>query len=62
MPIYEYKCPSCGHQFEELVRLNSAAPLCPRCDASDSEKLISSCSFELRGSGWYKDGYGLKKP
>jgi putative FmdB family regulatory protein len=33
MPIYEYTCQTCGHDFEYLVR-NGAAPACPKCGSS----------------------------
>jgi putative FmdB family regulatory protein len=40
MPIYDYKCRACGHQFEKLVRLDEA-PACPVCQAADPERLFS---------------------
>ena len=40
MPIYEYKCQSCGHEFEELVSLGGPAPACPACQGA-SERLLS---------------------
>ena len=40
MPIYEYKCRNCGHEFEELVRLGET-PDCPSCKGSDLERLVS---------------------
>lgn len=60
MPIYEYRCESCGHQFEKMVKMGAQAPACPECAAADVRKLISASSFHLKGSGWYKDHYGLK--
>ena len=33
MPIYEYACKSCGHEFEELIRGNEQ-PACPACGQS----------------------------
>ena len=41
MPIYEYKCRSCGHQFEKIVRLDDK-PDCEACHASDLEKLFTA--------------------
>ena len=41
MPIYEYVCRACGHEFELLVLRTSAAPACPSCDASDLERILS---------------------
>lgn len=60
MPIYEYACSSCGHHFEKLVSIGADAPPCPECDASDVRKRVSTSGFILKGSGWYKDHYGLK--
>jgi putative FmdB family regulatory protein len=40
MPIFEYKCRGCGHQFEKLVR-HGATPACPACQATDPEQLLS---------------------
>jgi putative FmdB family regulatory protein len=40
MPIYEYKCRACGHQFDELVKLGET-PNCPSCDKNDLERLFS---------------------
>ena len=54
MPIYEYKCTSCGHKKEVLQKL-SDAPLkeCPACGKATLSKLISAAGFHLKGSGWY---------
>lgn len=60
MPIYEYSCGSCKHKFEKLMKMSASSPKCPECGAERSEKLVSQGSFQLRGSGWYKDHYGLK--
>jgi len=59
MPIYEYKCESCDHQFEKLVRISADAPPCEVCGAK-VKKLVSAAGFILKGGGWYKDHYGLK--
>ena len=40
MPIYEYSCEACGHQFETLV-LGKADPECPSCQGRDLERLLS---------------------
>jgi len=54
MPIYEYRCTSCGHQKEHLQKM-SDAPLteCPSCGQSSYSKLLSAAGFQLKGSGWY---------
>jgi putative FmdB family regulatory protein len=41
MPIYEYACRSCHHQFEQLVRTGDK-PCCPRCQSADLERRLSS--------------------
>jgi putative FmdB family regulatory protein len=64
MPIYEYVCKSCGHEFEEMQRF-SDAPLerCPSCQEESSvQRKVSKSAFHLKGGGWYKDGYGSSKP
>ena len=59
MPIYEYACPKCG-EFEVTQRITEE-PLkkCPTCK-SKVRKLISSTSFQLKGSGWYVTDYAKK--
>ena len=54
MPIYEYRCSSCGHELESLQKF-SDAPLttCPYCHAESLVKLLSAAGFKLKGSGWY---------
>ncbi|MBA2653923.1 MAG: zinc ribbon domain-containing protein [Gammaproteobacteria bacterium] len=54
MPIYEYKCQSCGDHLEILQKM-SDTPLtdCPKCGKNSLEKVISSTQFQLKGTGWY---------
>ena len=54
MPIYEYRCGSCGHQQEFLQKV-SDAPLttCPQCGKPSLSKMLSAAGFHLKGSGWY---------
>lgn len=65
MPIYEYRCPSCGFQKEHLQKM-SDAPLsaCPSCGATGYAKLLSAAGFQLKGSGWYATDFkgGGKAP
>lgn len=60
MPIYEYQCPSCGHDFEQMVKMDAPMPPCPQCQGTDVKKKVSASGFILQGGGWYKDHYGLK--
>lgn len=48
MPIYEYACHQCGHEFEALVR-QSTVPECPSCHSTDLDKLLSV--FATAGAG-----------
>lgn len=57
MPIYEFQCDACGHQFEKLRKIDEALPDCPVCNKTTVRKLISPVSFQLKGSGWYKSDY-----
>lgn len=54
MPIYAYKCGSCGHAKDVLQKI-SDAPLtvCPSCGAEQFSKQITAAGFQLKGSGWY---------
>jgi putative FmdB family regulatory protein len=54
MPIYAYKCGSCGHAKDVLQKL-SEAPLtvCPACGAETFAKQLTAAGFQLKGSGWY---------
>jgi len=57
MPIYEYRCTSCGDEFESIQKVNSR-PLrkCKQCNGK-VEKLISRSSFQLKGGGWFINDY-----
>jgi putative FmdB family regulatory protein len=62
MPVYEYQCQDCGHQFEAEQRITEPKLKdCPECKKAALERLISATSFQLKGGGWYRDGYGDKK-
>ncbi len=54
MPIYAYKCESCGHSMDALQKI-SDAPLsvCPACGQSTLHKQVTAAGFQLKGSGWY---------
>lgn len=54
MPIYAYKCESCGHAKDMLQKI-SDAPLrdCPACGESSFVKQLTAAGFQLKGSGWY---------
>ena len=64
MPIYEYRCESCGEQLEKLQKI-SEQPLkdCPACGQPALKRLVSAAGFRLKGSGWYETDFksGKKK-
>ena len=54
MPIYAYRCASCGHAKDVLQKLSD--PLltaCPACGAEAFRKQLTAAGFQLKGSGWY---------
>jgi putative FmdB family regulatory protein len=57
MPIYEYECLDCGKRFEIFQKM-SEEPLkeCKVCKGR-LNRLISQCSFQLKGTGWYVTDY-----
>jgi putative FmdB family regulatory protein len=50
MPIYEYQCKKCGHEFEALV-FGSETPTCPTCEGKKVCKLMSACGFVSKDAG-----------
>ena len=58
MPLYEYRCLKCEHVMEVLQKLSD--PPLRRCKVCSGkvEKLISRTSFQLKGGGWFDQGYG----
>ena len=58
MPIYEYECRACGHDFEIMQKLSESVLVdCPDCGQPTLKKLISSVSFRLKGTGWYETDF-----
>jgi putative FmdB family regulatory protein len=58
MPIYEYRCQSCGHELEKLQRLSDPVLTdCPDCGKAQLKRLISAAGFRLKGAGWYETDF-----
>jgi len=61
MPLYEYRCESCGHQFEVIQKFSDAlVAVCPKCGAGPVVKLQSSPAIQFKGSGFYITDYARK--
>ncbi len=65
MPLYEYRCTKCKHEFEQIMGMKDPNPPCTHKSENteehcggETERLISRSSFTLKGGGWYSDGYG----
>jgi len=60
MPVYEYRCTACNHQFELRQKFSDApAAQCPKCGGA-VHKMVSASAFSLKGGGWYGDNYDAK--
>ena len=54
MPIYSYRCESCGHAQDLLQKMSDPVlTVCPACGASSYVKQLTAAGFQLKGSGWY---------
>ena len=63
MPIYEYACRKCRKTAEYMQRMSDPPKRkCEHCGSQSLERVISQTSFQLKGSGWYKDLYSSPKP
>ncbi len=65
MPIYEYRCSSCGADHEVLQKISEPLLVtCPACGKDALVKQVSAAGFQLKGSGWYVTDFrdGSKAP
>jgi putative FmdB family regulatory protein len=61
MPLYEYRCEPCEHQFEVIQKFSDApVAVCPKCGSGPVVKLLSSPAFQFKGTGWYITDYARK--
>lgn len=57
MPLYEYRCETCGRTFEEIQRTSDPLlSICQECGGKLA-KLVSAPAFQLKGTGWYASDY-----
>src|SRR5262245_26234809 len=60
MPLYEYQCLECDHQFEVIQKFSDPpVEKCPKC-GGPVRKLMSSPAIQFKGSGWYITDYARK--
>ena len=54
MPIYEYRCASCGFEKDFLQKVSDPVLTdCPECGKATLEKQLTAAGFQLKGNGWY---------
>jgi len=54
MPIYEFICQACGHEFEQIVSFSATkSPSCPACHSEQVQRQLSRPAIHFKGSGWY---------
>ncbi|MDD2924238.1 FmdB family zinc ribbon protein [Rhodoferax sp.] len=54
MPIYAYKCESCGFAKDVLQKISDPVLTdCPACGKASFSKQLTAAGFQLKGSGWY---------
>src|SRR3954470_16651355 len=58
MPLYEYKCASCGEVFEKIEKFSDAPLTVHKKCGGPVERLISTSALQFKGSGWYVNDYG----
>jgi putative FmdB family regulatory protein len=60
LPLYEYRCKQCGHQFEKIQSFSAPEEKeCPVCHG-EVERLISAPAIQFKGAGWYVNDYAAK--
>lgn len=77
MPTYEYRCDSCGHEFEEFQSISDPpVTICPKCKGKTRRVISGGAGLIFKGSGFYitdyrnaqykkdssKDSPGITKP
>lgn len=56
MPIYDFSCENCTHEFERLTKIDETPPRCEQCGGV-THRLIGPSSFRLKGTGWYETDF-----
>lgn len=63
MPMYSYHCTKCNEVYENMrsISQRDVKLQCPSCNEL-CERILDLSSFQLKGDGWYKDGYSKPAP
>jgi putative FmdB family regulatory protein len=61
LPLYAYRCTTCGHRFEKIQSF-SAEPekICPNCGNATLVRPLTAPRFQFKGAGWYVNDYAPK--
>jgi putative FmdB family regulatory protein len=60
LPLFEYRCTSCGHRFEKIEKFNAEPEVaCPRC-GGQLERPLTAPALQFKGAGWYVNDYASK--
>jgi len=58
MPIYAYRCESCGFEKDVLQKISDPhLTKCPQCGKDTFRKQLTAAGFQLKGSGWYETDF-----
>ena len=61
MPYYDYKCKKCNNDFEKFRSMSDTSDIvCPECNNTDTEKIVSPCAIAFKGEGFYENDYKVK--
>ena len=63
MPLYSYHCIKCNEVYDNMrsISQRDVKLQCPACNDL-CERILDLSSFQLKGDGWYKDGYSKPAP
>jgi putative FmdB family regulatory protein len=60
LPLYEYRCKSCGHGYEKIQKVNDEPDTaCPKC-GGEVMRPLTAPAFQFKGTGWYVNDYASK--
>jgi putative FmdB family regulatory protein len=48
VPVYEFRCASCGERFDDLVPVGTASATCPKCGVAEAERVLSAQAAQQR--------------